>query len=209
MPKRAGGGRRRVRIIPESRLPRFHAALMQLPRVQRDYLQVLLYTGARRGETAALQWRDIDLEERVIRLRAETTKAKRAAIIPMSSQLHALFVARRALGDRSVFVFPSERRSRTGHLTETNAFGQIAKLSGVQISAHDLRRQFISTAESCEGVSFAAIKRLVNHSMPGDTTLGYVVLSLPTLRAQTQRISDRLDALMQVQPLPEDVVKLG
>jgi len=123
MPKRAGGGRRRVRIIPESRLPRFHAALMQLPRVQRDYLQVLLYTGARRGETAALQWRDIDLEERVIRLRAETTKAKRAAIIPMSSQLHALFVARRALGDRSVFVFPSERRSRTGHLTETNAFG--------------------------------------------------------------------------------------
>jgi len=47
-----------------------------------------LETGARQGELLSLQWADVDLERREIRLRAEKTKDREDRWIPISVRLH-------------------------------------------------------------------------------------------------------------------------
>jgi integrase len=56
---------------------------------------------------------------------------------------------------------------------------------------HDLRRTFITVAESLDIPAYA-IKRLVNHKLSGDVTAGYIVGDVERLRAPMQRITDYL-----------------
>lgn len=72
---------------------------------------------------------------------------------------------------------------------------QIAKVieaSGVKFTLHDLRRLFVTTAESLDLSSYV-IKMLVNHALPkDDVTAGYVVPDPERLRKPAQKIEDRL-----------------
>ena len=63
---------------------------------------------------------------------------------------------------------------------------------------HDLRRTFITIAESLD-LSHYAIKRLVNHKISGDVTAGYVVADVGRLREPMQRISDRIIATAEAE----------
>jgi integrase len=188
---------KRERIIRPDELPRFFAAVSRLPNpTARDYLLLLLFTGLRRSEAACLRWDDIDLEHRVIRLRAATTKAGRKLDLPMSDFVYDLLVARRALGREGPFVFPAD--SRSGHISEP-AFplGEVAEATGIRVSAHDLRRTYITVAESAD-ISPLAMKALVNHSLGNDVTSGYVVMTAERLREPAQRVADRLKTLCEI-----------
>jgi integrase len=44
----------------------------------------------RRGELLALQWKDVDLAKRKLRLRAETTKTRTERVLPISARLLAV-----------------------------------------------------------------------------------------------------------------------
>ena len=71
---------------------------------------------------------------------------------------------------------------------------QIAKVieaSGVMFTLHDLRRTFITMAESL-GVPPNTIKRLVNHTMRNDVTAGYIVSDIERLRGPMELIADGL-----------------
>ena len=83
--------------------------------VGRDLILFLLYTGFRRREATTLRWSDVDLEARVIRLAAATTKSKRTLELPMSDLVHDLLERRREVGDAG-WVFPanSQERPRRG-----------------------------------------------------------------------------------------------
>jgi integrase len=52
--------------IPETRLADFYAAVQDLPDMGRDFWTLLLFTGLRRKEAAALRWSEISFEERLI-----------------------------------------------------------------------------------------------------------------------------------------------
>lgn len=52
---------------------------------------VALYTGLRKNEVENLEWRDIDLENKRIILRAEFTKNKKADILQIASELLLVF----------------------------------------------------------------------------------------------------------------------
>lgn len=54
---------------------------------------------------------------------------------------------------------------------------------------HDLRRTFITIAESLD-ISSYALKKLVNHSQSRDVTAGYIVMNVDRLREPMQKISD-------------------
>lgn len=54
---------------------------------------------------------------------------------------------------------------------------------------HDLRRPFITIAESLDIPSYA-LKRLVNHKMANDVTAGYIVAGVERLRQPMQNITD-------------------
>ena len=84
---------------------------------------------------------------------------------------------------------------KSGHLSEPKfPLNQIALSTGIRVSAHDLRRTFITVAESCD-ISPIALKALVNHSLNGDVTSGYVIINAERLREPAQRVTDRLKAL--------------
>lgn len=54
--------RSKRRPIPCENLGSFYSAVLQLPPMVRDYLLLLLFTGLRRREAAALRWAEVDFE---------------------------------------------------------------------------------------------------------------------------------------------------
>ena len=213
----------RERFLNGDQLPVFYAALDGLEnKVQADFLRVVLFTGLRRASAAALRWEQVDFASRVIRLPAKQLKGgKRRLDLPMTDYLRDLLVARRALGDDGGWVFPAD--SESGHLEEPAfALAMIAKTTaitgaraagveiddddvpqdvidkyGVVVSCHDLRRTFITVAESTD-ISPLALKALVNHAVGGDVTANYVRLTVERLREPAQRVADRLQQLCQI-----------
>ena len=116
----------------------------------------------------------------------------------MSDLVCGLLQQRRAVGDAG-WVFPAN--SRSGHIEEPRHYlEQVAAATGIVVSVHDLRRTFVSVAESTE-MSVFALKALVNHSLNGDVTAGYVQHSVERLRVPAQRVADELRRLCGIDTL--------
>ena len=165
---------------------------MKLPNpVARDYLLLILFTGLRRSEAAGLTWDDVDFAARIIRVKASATKSKRKLDLPMSSFVLALLEARRKIGDTN-WIFPAV--SESGHISEPKyPLDLIRAETGIEVSVHDLRRTFITTADSINMNAYA-MKALVNHVIDdnGDVTAGYIQMTTDRLREPAQQVCDRL-----------------
>lgn len=184
----------RERIVRTDELPRFFAAVRKLPNpIAADYLTLLLFTGLRREEAAALTWEHIDFKTRVISIPGPQTKAGRKLDLPMTDFVHDLLAARKSIGN-ATFVFPSN--SSAGYLAEPKFFlNQVALATGIKISAHDLRRTYITIAESCD-ISPLALRALVNHSLGNSVTEGYIQMTAERLREPANRVATKLKVLV-------------
>jgi integrase len=200
---------RRERMVRADDLPAFYAAVRALPSpIARDYLLLLLFTGLRKTEAASLTWSAVDFAQRVIRVPAARTKSGRKLDLPMSSIVFDLLVARRHAVDHGVeHVFPSPS-SRAGYIADAGfPLRVVAAATGIRVSAHDLRRTYITVAESCD-ISPFALKGLVNHVVGDDTIAGYIVPSVERLREAAQRVCDRMRALCGVDEAPAGAVAM-
>lgn len=195
-----------TRMVRSDELPAFFRAVDALPsRTARDYLLLLLFTGLRRNEAAGLRWEDVDFATRVIRVPATMTKAGRKLDLPMSSFVRDLLVARRALGTEGKWVFAAD--SRSGHIAEPKfPLKLVAEATGITVSVHDLRRTFVTVAESAD-ISGTALKALVNHALGKDVTSGYIQITTERLREPAQRVCDQMVELCGIEP-PSGVAKL-
>jgi integrase len=191
---------RRDRHLRDDDMPRFYAAAVALPSgVQRDLVLFGLFTGMRDNEAAGLTWAEVDLPQRMIRIPAGRMKSRKPFSLPMSSFLHNLLVARRALGNDGPFVFPGD--GKTGYCQSfTYALDAIGAATGIDVSPHDLRRTFATVAEATE-IAPLALKILVAHSTGGDVTAGYTIMSPARLREAAQRVCDRLTELCGIAPV--------
>jgi integrase len=159
----------------------------------RDYFLLILFTGLRREEAASLKWGQIDLKAKTLKI--DDTKNHQAHVLPLSNFLYDLLHSRSAGAD-SDFVFPSS--SKTGYIIEPRkVMEKVITNSGVTFTLHDLRRTFITIAESLDIPAYA-LKRLMNHKMNHDVTAGYIVMDVERLRAPMQMIADHLLKLMGV-----------
>lgn len=155
--------------------------------ILRDYFILLLFSGLRRQEAATLQWNQVDLKFKTLMI--IDTKNHQNHILPLSDYLYELLADRK----RNVineYVFPGSGAG--GYLVEPKR--QTAKIiaeTGIQFSCHDLRRTFITIAESLDIPAYA-LKRLLNHKMNGDVTAGYIVTDVERLRKPMQQITDYL-----------------
>lgn len=187
--------KRKQTVIKPHELPALFDALDKLKEYRvtskaeatRDYILLLLFTGMRRQEGATLKWEDIDFDSKT--LTVTDTKNKEPLIIPLSDYLHDLLKARHS-DTLSDYVFPGSGKS--GHLVEPKK--QIVKVrneSGVYFSLHDLRRTFITIAESLD-ISPYALKKLLNHKVSGDVTAGYIIHDVERLRKPMQQITNKI-----------------
>ena len=191
--------RARERVLSAADLPVFYRAVTELKlSIGRDYLLLVLFTGLRRREAASLRWSDIDLVARTMTIPAARTKANRKLDLPLTDFVLELLTSRRAIG-RTEFIFHAA--SRSGHIEEPRTFlDAVAAACGVKVSVHDLRRTFITVAESCD-ISPLALKALVNHATGNDVTAGYVQINPERLREPAQKVTDRLKVLCQIDDL--------
>ncbi|MBB3170166.1 tyrosine-type recombinase/integrase [Simiduia aestuariiviva] len=153
--------------------------------VAADYLQFVLLTGLRRREAAGLNVGDLDFRDKTFTV--HKTKNGHPLTLPMSDNVLAI-LKRRAENTSGEMVFESSGSS--GQINDPRRIiDYIREASGVHFTIHDLRRTFISIAESLDIPAYA-LKRLVNHSTGGDVTAGYIIMDVERLRVPMQKISD-------------------
>ena len=188
--------KRRQTIIKRDDLPRWFDAVEALKNTDfRDYLTLLFLTGLRRSEGFKLQWSDIDMKSKTFII--QDTKNHNPLSLPMGDFLFRMFEQRKEFS-KSDWVFPGS--GRMGHIVEPKgALKEIRSKTGISFSFHDLRRLFITTAESLD-ISTYAMKALVNHSLNGDVTAGYIISNPERLREPMQKIEKQLLKLCRTTP---------
>jgi len=159
-----------------------------------DLVRFLLLTGARRNEGAMLTWDRVNLEEGWFHL--PDPKNANPVWIPLSTQAVALLEARKPADDdkdASPFVFPS--RSKAGHVQDTRApLDRVSKVAGLHLSAHDLRRTFVSVGVATLDIDLHKIELLTNHVPKGVTAKHYLRTSrLQYLQREVQAIGDWIE----------------
>jgi len=176
----------RQTLIKSHQLSDWYQGTLQLNNeTTRDYLHLILFTGLRRSEASRLSWGDIDFIDKTLTI--NETKNHQVHTLPLSDFLFSL-LERRYENRSSPYVFPSD--SELGYLKEPKtAVQRVGDLSGVPFSLHDLRRTFITIAESLDIPGYA-LKRLLNHKDPNDVTAGYIVSDSSRLIKPMQQITN-------------------
>ena len=185
--------RRQTYIKPSQLAPWFEAVLgLKADPEKRescaiaDWLLLSVMTGLRRSEGLNLRWEDVDLTNRTLTVR--DTKNGTDHTLPLSDYVHGLLESRRAVDPEGEQVFPSY--GAAGRLADPRrALKRVATASGVPFTPHDLRRTFITVAESIDIPAYA-LKRLLNHKMSGDITAGYIITDVERLRRPMQQVTD-------------------
>ncbi|MGD9561995.1 MAG: tyrosine-type recombinase/integrase [Pyrinomonadaceae bacterium] len=135
----------------------------------RGKVETYLYTGLRRGELFQLQWRDIDFENGLIRLRPEITKTDKARTVPMLSNVIQILSdmktkAGKALPEDAVFA-----GGNSGGAFFSEQLRNACQDIGIEaVTCHTLRHTF-STRANRFGVDPFAQKAALGHSKLSQT----------------------------------------
>jgi len=178
--------------------------LLNVAGPRRLFYAVQLWTGLRVGEAAALEWRDLDLDgdRPAIRLRAATTKAKRADVLPVHADLVELLrAAKPTFAQPTDRVFSStptlgtlrgkwfgkgeERRHVRGDLDRAGI--PFADDQSRTIDRHALRMSFISWL-GASGVDPRAQIALARHAPTGVTLKHYQDFGLFDLWGEIRKL---------------------
>lgn len=166
-----------------------------------DLVMFLLLTGTRRNEGAELTWDRVNLDDADPAnnwFHLPDPKNKNPVWLPLSSQAVAVLKSRKAADDRaaakSKFVFPS--RSALGHIRDTRAplerFSQVIGMD--RLSAHDLRRSFVTLGVKACRLDIAKLELLTNHVPQGVTARHYLETSdLRDYNPEVQAIGDYIE----------------
>lgn len=180
--------RRQTLLKPHQLKPWYDATLQLNQETTRDFLHVLLFTGLRRSEASRLEWSEVDFDDKSLTILE--TKNKCIHTLPLSKTLEEI-LHRRSEERESPYVFPSP--TSRGYLLEPRtAVSRVSANSGITFTLHDLRRTFITIAESLDIPAYA-LKRLMNHKDPNDVTAGYIVSDINRLRKPMQQIADFIE----------------
>ena len=150
-----------------------------------NIIRLLLLTGARRGETQAARWADIDLAEGVWTKPGATTKQKTEHRVPLSAPARLLLAElREQASEDALYVFPGPKGHRVEIKDNWAAICGAADIKGVRI--YDLRHTYASILVS-GGLSLPIVGQLLGHTQPS-TTARYAHLQDDPLRAATERV---------------------
>lgn len=167
----------RDRVLTDDEVTAFLRACDAMGEPFGPLCRLLLLTGQRREEVAAMPWAELDMGAAVWHLPAARTKNKRASDVPLASQAVAILAG---LMRRSPLVFPAAF-SRDGHTEPRplSGFGRakerldklmLAEMLTVNPDAtlpawtlHDLRRTAASGMARL-GVPVHVVEKLLNHA---------------------------------------------
>lgn len=150
---------RRDRVLSRDEETRLLAACHGNRAHLRPILVCALDTAMRRGEIFQLRWKDVDLDNGLISIRASTTKTMKARTVAMTSRLRVELVSLRQLApdDPEVRVF--------GIVSDVKrSFAAACRESGVEgFRLHDCRHT-ATTRLAESGISPLEVMRVTGHS---------------------------------------------
>ena len=154
-------------------------------------IKLLIFTGARKGEIEALQWCEVDLEGRYLRLADSKTGQK---IIPLNlAALEILKGVPKVFGQDYVFPALGGMNYYKGATKVWTIVRDMADLKDVRL--HDLRHSFASLAVS-DGASLPIIGALLGHA-DSATTQRYAHLHDDPLREASEAVGDQITAIFE------------
>ena len=194
----------RERYLTPEEIGRLTAALDESPaQDSADVVRLLMLTGSRFGEVAAMRWEQLDLGTGVWTKPAATTKQNKTHRVPLSPPVVAILAKRqtaiagahrvtpgktvRPARRDSPWVFPGD--GADGHVTTIRSFwAAVCRRSGIDgARVHDLRHTFASLLVSA-GESLPVVGALLGHTQ-AKTTSRYAHLRDDPLRRAAERVA--------------------
>jgi integrase len=181
--------RQKERIITEEEEKNL---LEACPGYVRPIIDTALNTGMRRGEIFNLEWKQVDLKERTIRV--VYTKSGKDRIIPVNDRMNQVLLGQKQLNGKSPFVFPNPDTGRP-YTDIKKSFKCACGNAGIKdLRFHDLRHTFASRLVRA-GVDLITVRDLLGH-FSVRVTQRYT----HTGKDQKQRAVDLLTAKSQKRP---------
>ena len=175
----------RDRFLQSAELPKFFKALNQETSITiKDYIFILLLTGARRGNVLSMSWDEIDFKRAIWRI--PETKNGEPLDIPLVDE--AINILKRRKRDaNSEWVFPSVT-SQSGHLEESKRVWQrVLENSGIKdLRIHDIRRT-LGSYQAITGASSLIIGKTLGHKSQQATQVYSRLNSDPIEKPQWKR----------------------
>jgi integrase len=168
----------------------FLALIDSLPEYLRDPVRFLYFSGWRVSEMKALEWRDVDLAGKVVRLRPEISKNKDGRVLPLAGELLEIIEkAREARRLDCVRVFHN-RAEPIGDFRKS--WKKACKAAGLKALVHDMRRTAV------RNMVRAGINEKVAMSLSGHKTRSvfdrYNIVSEDDLARAAERLQSHLQA---------------
>jgi len=140
---------------------------------EKDYPHMLpvmttaFMTGMRRGEIETLQWEDVDLESRAIKVKAENNKSGRDKEIPVNDILFPVLVElkEKANGNSCVFTYDNPRFGRETQIPIALHFAEIVERAGLKGRAHfHLMRHTAASMLIRAGADLVSVQYILGHA---------------------------------------------
>jgi integrase len=147
-------------------------------------------TGLRQGEMLNLQWKQVDLTNKLFRLESSPTfkmKGGKRRTVPISDAIYGVLQSK-YLGDDNAYVFTFEG-GRIKPSLVIHKFKKYVLLAGVneRLHWHSLRATYASWLVACN-VPIFAVSKLLGHSSVQVTERAYAALAPESLHAEVNRI---------------------
>ena len=150
-------------------------------------LRLLMLTGCRRNEILNLQWTDVDLRERELRLRDSKTGPR---VVPLSSPAATVLTARPRIPGNPWVITGAKPGGRLANLHDH--WNRIRARAGLEeVRVHDLRHSFASRALAL-GENLSTIGKLLGHGRVS-TTARYAHLAREAVKASASRVADSIE----------------
>ena len=131
----------------------------------RDAMELLLFTGLRRGELLALRWQDMDLEKGIAHVRATTAyapKSRRPRAVPLCQEAVAILRPRQV---HAVGPFLDRTGATLSPFRLTKTFKALAEKMGMSyLRLHDLRHAFATRALLDLHADVLTVQSVMGHS---------------------------------------------
>jgi integrase len=193
-------------------------------RTAADLVCLRMLTGMRATESGSLRWSQMDWTAKTIRLLGDVSKNHNEMLIPMSTTLHDLLLARKRAPDADPKVARRRRNQRaeeyvfassgkkTKYMTDARATMEaVSKAAGCHITPHDFRRTLEDIAKAVR-VDPDERRQLLNHLADGVHQAAYSnnpepEVLRPGVEAIAKFITDAA-AVAEAQERGENVVAL-
>ena len=150
-------------------------------------VEMLLLTGARKGEVLNLKWSDLDENNHLWKL--NENKSGKPRIIQLNSQAQQII---RRMSRKYLYVFANPKTGLPfNDIRKT--FQKILEVAQIEnFRIHDLRHNFASMAVN-NGCDIYVVQHLLGHASP-TTTQRYAHLRQDTLRNASEMLAERINS---------------